>query len=126
MGGRSPCAIGAAAIGAAAMILLISAGPTNAQGQTPGWYIDVHAGPTILQDPKVHIEPMTADLKYQTNLGVGAGLSVGYQGLFVPGLRAEAEAVYRTNSVNGEVEVESGLVAQSCCIGHHRQRGLHG
>jgi opacity protein-like surface antigen len=38
--------------------------------------------------------------KFHENVGAGAGVSLGYQGLFLPGIRAEGEIVYRTNNVD--------------------------
>src|SRR5712692_3445861 len=95
--------VGAAAIGGAATIALMSMSSAQAQGQTPGWYADVHAGVVIPEDPNVDVSGSFRGIrgdppvKFHTNVGAGAGVSVGYQGLFLPGIRAEGEIVYRTN-----------------------------
>jgi opacity protein-like surface antigen len=103
MKGMSALLVGAAAIGGTAAIALMSMSSAHAQGQTPGWYADIHAGVVIPEDP-------TADLhgsffpgspaKFHENVGAGVGVSLGYQGLFLPGIRAEGEIVYRTNNVD--------------------------
>lgn len=95
--------VGAAAIGGTAAIALMSAMPAHAQSQwwQPGWYGDIHAGAVYLQDPHPNVvgsfDPV---VKLHTNIGAAAGISAGYQGLFIPGIRAEGEITYRTNGVD--------------------------
>ena len=104
MKGMSALRVGAAAIGGTAVIALMSATPAHAQSQwwVPGWYADIHAGVVIPEDPNADLSGSFDPLvKFHTNVGAGAGISVGYQGLFLPGIRAEGEIVYRTNGVNG-------------------------
>jgi OmpA-OmpF porin, OOP family len=103
MKGMSALLVGAATIGGTAAIALMSMSSALAQGQTPGWYADIHAGVVIPEDPTADLHGSFfpgSPVKFHENVGAGVGVSLGYQGLFLPGIRAEGEIVYRTNDVN--------------------------
>jgi outer membrane protein OmpA-like peptidoglycan-associated protein len=85
-----------------------------AHAQTPGWYIGLGAGPTLMEDPDTDITVrenrstdslvggFLHDPKYTAHMavGFGANINVGYAGLFMPQIRAEGEISYRSNGVD--------------------------
>ena len=77
----------------------------NAQsGYYPGWYVGIGAGPTIMQDPSgsftfTRRNVPDPSFKAKMDLGFGADLSAGYEGLFIPEIRVEAEINYHSNGL---------------------------
>jgi len=106
--------LAALAVGAMALGLASNA---NAQA---GWYVSPEGGVVFMQDPTTDLTftnrsitnfgsilnagslPPGGDPQFKANMDTGwaAGLAAGYSGLFIPQFRAEAEIVYRDNSVN--------------------------
>jgi len=98
---------------------------TGAQAQqTQGWYLGPHAGWTHLNDPDTDI-PCTAItspefcnrlringdvFRANTNEGVGAGLSLGYQGVGWAGLRLEGEITVRNNGIGSVTDTSGPLL----------------
>jgi OOP family OmpA-OmpF porin len=112
--------LGAGAIGGTAAIALMSATPAQAQWWQPGWYGDIHAGVVIPEDPTADLHGSFfpgSPVKFHENVGAGVGVSLGYQGLFLPGIRAEGEIVYRTNGVDKATSSGPVLIGSAAASG---------
>src|SRR5215469_1504136 len=83
---------------------LLGAAVAHAQGQTPGLYLGVQGGWTHLDSPSFTATDTsdhccTSTFKLKVDNGFGAGGTIGYESLFMPGLRLEGEVTYRENGL---------------------------